>query len=714
MVKRLKTTYWIICFTLAALCTANAQDMSNTSCGKVNNGGRISVRGTLQSVLGASIENKDGYLICGGNTEIRQAEILGHVEYIEDSVKTQLVPQIRHAIVRFSGNSPKLLDTSYNGNLFVSMDTMISRAEVNLLIHPRYPLISWGRITHDGTVNENGPDASIILQGTNAQNIDGLGTYKTLELDNTAGVYVINKGGFGIQNNLYLHRGVFHNTDDNNLTMLNNSLITRSDESSIETHPALVRRYSLRYVGIKEIVSANEVPLDSGSLKSMTVHNNGGLTMSRDIIVNDSLVVGRDSTTIVIRTDLDTARHTLSFARSDNDPEYPSSRSEVIGNFRRSSLRTGGSFMVYNNRHTGFLFSRPEDMNGAVWMSLDSRPVTFPVQGNGTQKVERKFIVSARDANDSLILKGLRYRFAYAWVNNPSLADNESNNLDVSQVILQRWDDKRWANYKSSIIPATQTADRWAFSTADSVGNTGFFAIGMPTPVPPMLASRVLMEGPYRNGSMAADLLKHNLIPSVPPNIFPYTLDDARTRDTIAVIPQDVVDWVVVELRKSISAKADFVKTGFLLRDGSIINPDGRGLISFPDTLSSRDYYVVVHHRNHLSMMTSQPWRLVDEDAQIFKTLDFTDGLNVLGGFSALKPICFGPGEPTVFAMVAGDVNGDGVIDDRDRSDYDSIYTNRDREAYINQDTDMSGIVTTRDINKTWNNRTRSTNVPRQ
>jgi hypothetical protein len=64
--------------------------------------------------------------------------------------------------------------------------------------------------------------------------------------------------------------------------------------------------------------------------------------------------------------------------------------------------------------------------------------------------------------------------------------------------------------------------------------------------------------------------------------------------------------------------------------------------------------------------------------------------------------------------MFAGDVNGDGVIDDNgDRNDLDSLYLSRTLEGYRNQDTDLSGMVTTRDFTFTWNNRTKKTLVPK-
>jgi hypothetical protein len=69
--------------------------------------------------------------------------------------------------------------------------------------------------------------------------------------------------------------------------------------------------------------------------------------------------------------------------------------------------------------------------------------------------------------------------------------------------------------------------------------------------------------------------------------------------------------------------------------------------------------------------------------------------------------------------MIAGDINGDGIINN---DDYIGVWdvisdpnnTAADNFDYLNADLTLSGNINTRDWNYTWNNRGRSTNVPKK
>ncbi|MBL8000073.1 MAG: hypothetical protein JNL32_15735, partial [Candidatus Kapabacteria bacterium] len=510
------------------------------------------------------------------------------------------------------------------------------------------------------------------------------------------------------------------NDDRNNLLMKDNSLIIRNDVGTIANHPAFVSTYSVKYIGVREIVTGNEIPADTNTrtLKALTVHNDGGLTMDRNVTANDSITVGTVNAVAHIRTDKDTAnKFLLTYTSLNNDPRYDNPKSEVIGSLRRTAMRVGGTTpMLYNNRHTFVQFADASAKGGVETMTINSRPATFPSPRDGDKKVKRALTVTATNALDSILTEGFRYRFGYGWCNVPSNATvNESNGLDISRVILQRWSGNNWENNRTSRVPAQfDTTTGWAFSFADTVVRTGFFAIGLPTPVQLCLNTRIYMEGPYRNGSMVADLRERNLIPNTPPNIYPYNLDPTRATINVQSIPTDVVDWVVVEIRERQSGAGDrFYQTGFLHKDGSIVMLDGVTKINFPKETPQRPYYVVVHHRNHLAVMSNNPYDLQSCDDNILALLDFTRTASVFGGSAALKPVdCTETGQ-IIFAMVAGDQNGDGKVNFEDRTDYNAIWAERDREEYTNYDTDLSGIVTTRDLNKSWNNRNRQTNVPR-
>jgi hypothetical protein len=101
----------------------------------------------------------------------------------------------------------------------------------------------------------------------------------------------------------------------------------------------------------------------------------------------------------------------------------------------------------------------------------------------------------------------------------------------------------------------------------------------------------VFLEGPYDNGKIITELNKNDLIPLIQPyNIPPWNYPG---NESVSVIPNGhVVDWVLVDVRAADSAGAASSgtifsrKAGFLMDNGSIMNPDGMTLLSF-DTVFS-------------------------------------------------------------------------------------------------------------------------------
>lgn len=716
---RIVIIYLCIVLVVQTTCrVASAQDMQNTTCGRINNAGTIRVKGSALSTPTAAIDNDRGLFLFSGNTEIRQPEIRGRVEYNRDASDAQTVPQIRHSVSVFTGKGPKILDTTYNGARFVSLDTLLSTANAKIIINPQYPLIAQGRVTHEGEINPAGEDGAVILAGSAAQNIDGQGIFRTLELDNSNGAFFINKAELTVRTNLYLHRGVLRTSLGNNVRMADASRITRTYESSTIERPLYDAKYSVFYRGTQPILTDKEIPVATSVLHTLAVQNDGGVTMTESFTVNDSIEVGRANAALTLRTEADTNNpNVLTYASKNNEPVYVDDRSEVIGNFRRSQLRTDGTIMTFNNRYTGIAFSSNAGLNGARTFNIESRPYTFPPVNNGTQKVRRSLVLTARDSSSSIIPNGLRYKVNYAWIDDSTnVAVNETNGLNAANLIWQYWNGARWLNNKSSRRPAQFTPSRWAYSYADTVTQSGRFSIGTPVPSAPKLVTKVFLEGAFRNCSMQPDLLSEGMLPGTPPNVFPYTLDPMRATVSLAPLPIDAIDWVVVELRRGISTPADFVKCGVLYADGTIGNSDGRNrYLTFPDTLPVRDYHVIIRHRNHLAVMTATPWNLKEEDiVGADSPLDIAAGFVTLGGSAAMKAVSRENSGAFSYAMIAGDVNGDDVVDDNgDRTDIDQLYTLRTQKGYFNEDVDLNGIVTTRDFTLSWNNRTRKSLVPR-
>ena len=173
----------------------------------------------------------------------------------------------------------------------------------------------------------------------------------------------------------------------------------------------------------------------------------------------------------------------------------------------------------------------------------------------------------------------------------------------------------------------------------------------------------VYLEGPYNVGTMNTSLKEGGEIPlSQPYNVSPWFYSGS---ENVATIPDDVVDWVLVDLRDATSAAAATPATSiekqaaFLLSNGSVVGLDGSSVLQFSATISI-DPYVVVWHRNHLGVLSANS---PIESGGMY-TYDFsTDQNQAYGGGLGYKLIDTG-----IFGMAAGDANADGSIniDDKD------------------------------------------------
>ena len=152
---------------------------------------------------------------------------------------------------------------------------------------------------------------------------------------------------------------------------------------------------------------------------------------------------------------------------------------------------------------------------------------------------------------------------------------------------------------------------------------------------------------------MLTDLLKEKLLPnSQPYNVSPWNY---KGPEKVSGFPSNIVDWILIQLR-STTTKIVATKAVLLRSDGfltGIANND----VAF-GSVSSGDYYLVVYHRNHLPVMSSQKVYVENNGTLQY---DFTTDVSKAYGDKALVEL--GSGK---FGMLAGDADGNSIINNLD------------------------------------------------
>jgi hypothetical protein len=205
------------------------------------------------------------------------------------------------------------------------------------------------------------------------------------------------------------------------------------------------------------------------------------------------------------------------------------------------------------------------------------------------------------------------------------------------------------------------------------------------------------LRGPWNGTAMNTAI--NAIIPSAHPyNVTPFNYTGT---ETIISKPATVVDWVLVELRRPTSklpadaTAATIVgrKAGFILNNGSIVNPDGVTPISF--NISKQDSaYIVVRHRNHLSVMSKiQPSTTDGTYAN-----DFTAINNVYSKPGAASaPLTLLSGAGGKYGLWAGDANKNGAINATDVSTVKIAVANA-LTGYQLSDVNLSNSINATDV----------------
>jgi C1A family cysteine protease len=206
---------------------------------------------------------------------------------------------------------------------------------------------------------------------------------------------------------------------------------------------------------------------------------------------------------------------------------------------------------------------------------------------------------------------------------------------------------------------------------------------------------KVFLEGSF-TGSVMETALQ-----GVLPLIQPYSQSPWNYNgvETVQGIPDgDIVDWLLLELRETeglpetaTSAKIIARKAVFLKSNGLVVDLDGSSYPAF-DISVKHNLHVVIHHRNHLSVMSAQP---ISKSGSVYH-YDFTDSLNkAYGGGNGYKDSGNG-----VFVMVGGDGLVNGSIEPDDHS---VIWQQQaGKTGYQNADYDMNKQVNNPDKNRIW------------
>lgn len=250
----------------------------------------------------------------------------------------------------------------------------------------------------------------------------------------------------------------------------------------------------------------------------------------------------------------------------------------------------------YNPGFMGLTFTTPNNL-GTTTIRRGHIPQTLAID----QSIERYYQVTPTNTGP-----------AYNVALNFRYLDAELHGINEADLAM-------WINTTGSFW-ARRGVDAHDLTLENLSINTGY-AIGTITLGLDalLLNTKVFLQGAYNTSlsKMNSNLAENSLVPSTEPyTALGYTgiqnMGETLTIPVASSIPNDddIVDWVLVELRTPSSPYSIVARrAAFLRRDGLVTSdPSFFRAVTFLGVAGAANYNVAIRHRNHLGVMTSSPY----------------------------------------------------------------------------------------------------------
>lgn len=227
--------------------------------------------------------------------------------------------------------------------------------------------------------------------------------------------------------------------------------------------------------------------------------------------------------------------------------------------------------------------------------------------------------------------------------------------------------------------------------------------ITLPTTAPPVEVYLNAFLGGTLNpmtAKMDNILYQKQLLPLKQPyNRAPWFYTGTEQFNTYADLPNNTVDWVLIEVHKrdldEPTSPSTMIeqKAALLLDDGNIVGINNtNNALTLEYLVSNESYSFIVRHRNHLAV-NSQTITVANNQPIYY---DFTSSITQATGTGQLAPITL-TNSQLVYALHPGDINSDGIITIDDYNEYQAGSASIDE--YRDADCNLDRVISVFDFN---------------